>query len=49
VDLRRILRLNKPCVRVSYEVEELTQPTLADVLAEFSAVHQPRPVEAVAH
>ncbi len=48
VDLRRILRLNKPCVRVSYEVEELTHPTLADVLAEFTAVYQPRRAEVFA-
>jgi predicted GTPase len=40
VDLGRLLRLNKPCVRVAYEVEELTQPTLADVLVEFTALRQ---------
>ena len=49
VDLRRILRLNKPCIRVRYEVEELTHPTLAEVLAEFTAVHQPRRAEAFAY
>ncbi len=42
VDLGRILRLNKPCVRVSYEVEELTRPALAEVLAEFTAAHDRR-------
>jgi len=40
VDLSRILKLNKPCVRVGYEVEELTQPTLTDVLADFTSLHQ---------
>ena len=40
VDLGAILRLNKPCVRVGYEVEERTQPTIADVLAQFSARHE---------
>jgi len=42
VDLGAILRLNKPCVRVGYEVEERTQPTIADVLAQFSARHEHR-------
>ena len=42
VDLRRIVNVNKPCVRVSYEVEELTQPTLREILAQFTAFKQPR-------
>ncbi|HEU5336966.1 MAG TPA: cyclic 2,3-diphosphoglycerate synthase [Terriglobales bacterium] len=42
VDLGSILRLNKPCVRVGYEIEERTQPTIADVLAEFSARQEHR-------
>lgn len=42
VDLRRIVNVNKPCVRVGYEVEELTQPALREVLAQFTAVKQPR-------
>jgi predicted GTPase len=42
VDLGAILRLNKPCVRVGYEVEERTQPTMADVLAQFTARHEHR-------
>jgi predicted GTPase len=42
VDLGAILRLNKPCVRVGYEVEERTQPTIADVLAQFTARHEHR-------
>lgn len=32
VDLRRILTLRHPAVRVRYEVQDLGQPTLADVL-----------------
>jgi len=35
VDLRRVLRLNKPAVRVTYELEELTSPSLEEVLKEF--------------
>jgi predicted GTPase len=42
VDLGAILRLNKPCVRVGYEVEERTHPTIADVLAQFTARHEHR-------
>ena len=47
VDLRRIVNLNKPCVRVSYEVEELTQPSLREILAQFTAFKQPRCVPEV--
>jgi predicted GTPase len=36
VDLGSILHLNKPWARVSYEIEELTQPTLREILAEFT-------------
>ena len=32
VDLRRVLTLRHPAVRVRYEVQEIGQPTLADVL-----------------
>ena len=42
VDLGAILRLNKPCVRVGYEVEERTHPIIADVLAHFTARHEHR-------
>jgi len=41
VDLARIISVNKPCVRISYEVEELTRPRLADILQEFTSTHQP--------
>ena len=42
VDLGGILRLNKPCVRVGYEVEERTHPSIADVLNQFTARHEHR-------
>ena len=42
VDLGAILRLNKPCVRVGYEVEERTHPTIADLLAQFTTRHEHR-------
>lgn len=37
VDLRRVLRLNKPAVHVTYELEERTTPTLAEVIREWLA------------
>jgi len=37
VDLARILNVNKPTVRVGYEIEELTKPKLVDVLTHFTA------------
>ena len=51
VDLRRIVSVNKPCVRIGYEVESLTQPSLREVLAQFSEMKQPRraPEVALAH
>ncbi len=36
IDLARVVKLNKPSLRVSYEVEELTRPKLYDVLADFT-------------
>ncbi|MFH0829683.1 MAG: cyclic 2,3-diphosphoglycerate synthase [Candidatus Aenigmatarchaeota archaeon] len=35
VDLRRFLKLNKPAVRVIYELKELTRPGLEEILREF--------------
>ncbi|MGE5653183.1 MAG: cyclic 2,3-diphosphoglycerate synthase [Bacillota bacterium] len=35
IDLRRVLTLDKPTVRVRYELQEIGQPTLADVLKRF--------------
>jgi len=46
VDLARIISVNKPCVRISYEIDELTRPGLADILQEFTSTHRPTPVEA---
>jgi predicted GTPase len=36
VDLRRVLRLDKPAVRVGYELRERGRPDLGDVLARFT-------------
>ncbi len=35
IDLRRVLKLTKPAVRVSYDLQEIGQPTLEDVLKPF--------------
>ncbi|MCH6553495.1 MAG: tetraacyldisaccharide 4'-kinase [Acidobacteria bacterium] len=40
VDLTRLLRLNKPSLRVSYEIEERTQPDLSRVLSDFTTTHR---------
>ena len=39
VDLARIVKLNKPAVRVTYEVECISKPTLSEVLGEFTVAH----------
>ena len=36
VDLARLLRLNKPSLRVNYEIEERTRPGLGEILAKFT-------------
>ena len=35
IDLNRVIKVNKPIVRVFYRLEELTEPDLEDVLKEF--------------
>jgi len=35
IDLRRVLRINKPSVRVRYELQEIGKPDLKDVLRKF--------------
>jgi predicted GTPase len=34
IDLRRLIELDKPALRVTYRLQEVGEPTLADVLAE---------------
>jgi predicted GTPase len=41
VDLARLLHLNKPSLRVSYDVEERSRPGFREILAEFSARWEP--------
>ncbi len=39
IDLAHLIKLNKPCLRVSYEVEDVGQPGLIDVIKEFTRTH----------
>ena len=41
IDLARVIKLEKPSLRITYEVEELTHPGLTEILAEFSHTHKP--------
>ena len=35
IDLNRIIKINKPTVRVGYDLQEIGIPNLSDVLGEF--------------
>lgn len=39
IDLGHLVKLNKPSLRVSYEVEDVTHPGLGEVLGEFTRHH----------
>src|SRR5271166_4691212 len=41
IDLTRVIKLDKPNLRVTYEVEELTKPGLAEMLVQFTHEHEP--------
>jgi predicted GTPase len=41
IDLNRVIKIDKPNLRVSYEVEELTKPGLAEALEQFTQQHEP--------
>ena len=41
IDLARVIKLDKPNLRVTYEVEELTKPGLAEMLVKFTHQHEP--------
>jgi predicted GTPase len=38
IDLRRVIELERPALRVTYRLQEMGEPTLADVLAEHGLV-----------
>jgi predicted GTPase len=37
IDLTRVVKINKPTVRVRYDLQEIGKPTLDDVLRDFPA------------
>jgi predicted GTPase len=41
IDLARVIKIDKPALRVTYEVEELTRPGLAEKLADLTVRHEP--------
>ncbi|MFY9842164.1 MAG: cyclic 2,3-diphosphoglycerate synthase [Terriglobales bacterium] len=41
INLARVIKLERPTLRVSYEVEDLTKPGLGELLAEFAHKHEP--------
>jgi len=41
IDLARVIQLDRPNLRVTYEVEEITKPGLAAMLATFARKHEP--------
>jgi predicted GTPase len=48
IDLRRLIDLGKPALRVTYRLEEVGEPTLAGVLRDFGVIGQPHAPEAPA-
>src|SRR5437764_533520 len=44
IDLRRLIELDKPALRVTYRLQEIGEPTLPEVLAEHGLVRAPTPV-----
>jgi predicted GTPase len=41
IDLARVIKLDRPNLRVTYQVEERTVPALSDLLAKFVHEHEP--------
>jgi predicted GTPase len=41
IDLRRLIALDKPAYRVTYRLQELGEPTLADVLRRAGLIDRP--------
>lgn len=39
IDLQRFVKINKPCVKIGYELQEIGTPTLKEVLDDFCKKH----------
>jgi predicted GTPase len=37
IDLERVIRINKPCTRVEYNLQEIGRPNMDDILEKFIA------------
>lgn len=46
IDLSRAIRLDKPYVRVRYEIEEIGKPAITELLEQFTDAHKPALVAA---
>ncbi len=46
IDLARTIKLDKPNVRVRYEIEELGRPLIPELIAQFTQTHKPAAVGA---
>src|SRR5580698_183489 len=42
IDLARTIKLDKPSVRVGYEVEELANPAIPELIEQFTHAHKPQ-------
>jgi predicted GTPase len=40
IDLRKVIDIEPPALRVTYRLEEVGEPTLADVLAEHGLIEE---------
>lgn len=40
IDLSRIISINKPCTRVHYDLDEIGNPNLVDILKDFIQEHK---------
>jgi predicted GTPase len=45
IDLARVITIDKPAMRVSYETDEISRPNLKDILDSFTKLHKPAAVE----
>ena len=41
IDLARTIKLDKPSVRVRYEIQEIGKPAITQMLEEFTQAHKP--------
>lgn len=40
MDLSRVISINKPCTRVHYDLDEISEPNLSDILKDFIKEHK---------